>query len=131
MLCWLPADPNGVHQVVTKDAIGTPPDYADEAMAGYSAGVQAVYKDYKGPVSEAVLLEWRTFNVGYVTRVSKKSGTIFGWEFFLISLGGQAPHVLRAHMGVHCTCGEPNEIESPATHGLFCRSFPGQPRVAR
>ena len=21
------------------------------------------------------------------------------------------PHVLRAHMGVHCTCGGPNEIE--------------------
>ena len=29
----------------------------------------------------------------------------------VISLGGQAPHVLRAHMGVHRTCGEPNEIE--------------------
>ena len=48
----------------------------------------------------------------------------FGWVFFLISLGGQARHVLRAHMGR--TCGEPNEIESPATHGLFCRSFPGR-----
>jgi len=35
----------------------------------------------------------------------------FGWVFFLISLGGQAPHVLRAQMGVHRTCGEPNEIE--------------------
>ena len=35
----------------------------------------------------------------------------FGWVFFLISLGGQAPHVLRAHMGLHRTCGEPNEIE--------------------
>ena len=29
--------------------------------------------------------------------------------FFLISLGGQAPHVLGARMG-HA-CGEPNEIE--------------------
>ena len=33
----------------------------------------------------------------------------FGWVFFLISSGGQAPHVLRAHMGR--TCGEPDEIE--------------------
>ena len=31
------------------------------------------------------------------------------WVFPLVSLGGQAPHVLRAHMGP--TCGEPNEIE--------------------
>ena len=30
----------------------------------------------------------------------------------MISLGGQAPHVLRAHMG-H-TCGEPNEVELAA-----------------
>ena len=32
-----------------------------------------------------------------------------GWVFFLGSLG--LPHVLRAHMGVHRTCGGPNEIE--------------------
>ena len=31
----------------------------------------------------------------------------FGWVFFLISLGGQAPHIRP--MGR--TCGEPNEIE--------------------
>ena len=30
-----------------------------------------------------------------------------------------SPHVLRAHMGVHCACGEPNEIELTATRGLF------------
>ena len=35
---------------------------------------------------------------------------IFGWVFFLIPSGGQAPHVLRAQMGVHRTCGEPDEI---------------------
>ena len=29
--------------------------------------------------------------------------------------GGQAPHVLRAHMGVRRTCGEPNAIESAPT----------------
>ena len=42
-----------------------------------------------------------------------------GWVFFLIPLGGQAPHMLRAHMG-H-TCGEPNEIELTAAHGSFYR----------
>ena len=36
---------------------------------------------------------------------------VFGWVFFLIPLGGQAPHVLTARMGVHRTCGKPNEIE--------------------
>ena len=41
---------------------------------------------------------------------AKKAARFFGWVFLLISLGGQAPHVLRAHMGVHRTCGEPNEI---------------------
>ena len=29
----------------------------------------------------------------------------------MISSGGQAPDVLRAHMGVHRTRGEPNEVE--------------------
>ena len=37
----------------------------------------------------------------------------FGWVFFLISLGGQAPHVLRAPMWALNTRGEPNEIELP------------------
>ena len=36
----------------------------------------------------------------------------FGWVFFLISLGGQAPHVRCTPMGR--TCGEPNEIELTA-----------------
>ena len=40
-----------------------------------------------------------------------ESASIFGWVFFLISLGGRAPHVLRAHVGVHRTCGEPDGIE--------------------
>ena len=35
----------------------------------------------------------------------------------MISLGGQAPHVLKARTG-HA-CGEPNEIEMTAAHGLF------------
>ena len=30
-----------------------------------------------------------------------------------------SPHVLRAHVGVHCTCGEPNELELAATRGLL------------
>ena len=43
---------------------------------------------------------------------SRTGAVVFvGWVFFLSSLGGQAPHVLRAPMGVHRTCGEPNEIE--------------------
>ena len=69
----------------------------------------------------------------------------------MISVGGQAPHVPRAHMGVrrivdfgrrsgttraegphggatHCTCGEPNEIELTASRGCFCRSPAGTPR---
>ena len=41
----------------------------------------------------------------------------------MISLGGQAPHVLRARMG-H-TCGWPNEIELIAAHELFYRSLSG------
>ena len=45
-----------------------------------------------------------------------------GWVFFLtpiyISLGGQAQHVLRAQMWALNTCGEPNEIELTAAHGL-------------
>ena len=41
----------------------------------------------------------------------------FGWVFFLVSLGGQAPHVLRAQMGP--TCEEPNETElAPIGVGL-------------
>ena len=34
----------------------------------------------------------------------KRAVVFFGWVFFLISSGGQAPHVLRAHVGVHRTC---------------------------
>ena len=38
---------------------------------------------------------------------AKKVVMFFGWVFNLISSGGQAPHVPRAHMhmGVHHTCG--------------------------
>ena len=45
----------------------------------------------------------------------KRSGNVFGWGFYflLISLG--SPHVRP--MG-H-TCGEPNEIELTASHGLL------------
>ena len=36
---------------------------------------------------------------GTTVYVAWKRAVIFvGWVFFLISLGGQAPHVLRAHM---------------------------------
>ena len=51
--------------------------------------------------------------------IFKKNGNIFRVGIFLISVGGQAPHVLRPHMGVHRTCGEPNVIELTATHGLL------------
>ena len=44
----------------------------------------------------------------------------------MISLGGQAPHVLRAHTGR--MCGEPNEIELTPAHGLCYRSLPGTTR---
>ena len=56
---------------------------------------------------------------------STKRGNIFrvGTFFFLISLGGQAPRVLRAHVG-H-TCGEPTEIEPTAAHVLVYHPFPG------
>ena len=43
----------------------------------------------------------------------------------MISLGGQAPRVLRAHMWALNTCGEPNELELPTAHGLCYRSFSG------
>ena len=42
----------------------------------------------------------------------------FGWVLFLISSG--SPHVRCTPMGR--TCGEPNEIELPAAHGLSYRS---------
>ena len=45
---------------------------------------------------------------------TKRAVTFFGWMCFLIPLGGRALHVRMAHMGVHRTCGEPNEIELPA-----------------
>ena len=45
------------------------------------------------------------------------SGNLFRVGLFLISLGGQAPHVLQAGMGL--TCEEPNEIELTTAHGLF------------
>ena len=44
----------------------------------------------------------------------------------MIPLGGQAPHVLRAHMWALNTCGEPNEIELTAAHGFFYGSFAGK-----
>ena len=49
----------------------------------------------------------------------------FAWVFFLISFGGQAPHVLRAHMGR--TCGEPNKIELTirVLTGSLCRYLSG------
>ena len=37
------------------------------------------------------------------------TGNLFQVGLFLISLGGQAPHVLRARMGY--TCEEPDKIE--------------------
>ena len=39
---------------------------------------------------------------------NKGGVVLFGWVFFLVSLGGQAPHVQRTPMGVHRTCGGPN-----------------------
>ena len=47
--------------------------------------------------------------------------TFFGWVFVLISLGSQAPHVRCTPMGVHRTCGEPNEIESTLVGGQIER----------
>ena len=47
--------------------------------------------------------------VAYVIRNRERAVIFSGLVFFLISLGGQAPHVLRAHMGVLNTCGEPTE----------------------
>ena len=47
----------------------------------------------------------------------KRAVIHFGWVFFLISLGGRAPRVLRAHMWALNTCGEPNDIELTAAHG--------------
>ena len=44
---------------------------------------------------------------------AKRAVMFFGWVFFLVSFGGQALHVLRAHRGR--TCGEPNENELAPT----------------
>ena len=43
---------------------------------------------------------------------SGKGGNVFRGGIILVSLGGQAPHVLGAHVGR--TCGEPNEFELTA-----------------
>ena len=45
------------------------------------------------------------------TSSENRAVTFFGWVFFLISLGGQAPHLLRAHMWALRTCGGTNDIE--------------------
>ena len=60
-------------------------------------------------------LGWQ-YSVGACSK-KKRAVMFFGWVVFLISVRGQAPHVLRAHTG-H-TCGEPDEIEMTAVHGLF------------
>ena len=52
----------------------------------------------------------------------ERPATFPGWVFFLISLGGQAPHVLRAHMWALTSCGGPNEIEL-TPQGLIYRSL--------
>ena len=49
--------------------------------------------------------------------ISKETVMFCGRAFFLILLGGQAPHVLRAHVG-H-TRGEPNGTELTAAQGLL------------
>ena len=60
---------------------------------------------------------------------ARERAVIFGGGlgFFLISLG--SPRALRAHMGVQCTCGEPNEIELIAADGFFNASV--QARVSQ
>ena len=51
----------------------------------------------------------------------KRARNIFsGWVFFLISLGGQAPHVLRAHMRAgpqHVREAKRNRINHSRAHG--------------
>ena len=64
----------------------------------------------------------------------KRAVVFSGWVFYLISLGGQAPHVLRAHVWALNTRGEPNEIEwtirvlTGCSTAPFCRPF-GRPPV--
>ena len=67
--------------------------HADKPSEAYSGGNQR-------KLSTAIAL------VGASTH---RAVMFFGWVFFLISSGGQAPHVRRTHMA-H-TCGEPDEIE--------------------
>ena len=54
-------------------------------------------------------------------------GNSFKWVRLLASSG--SPHVLRAHM--RHTCGEPNEIELTAAHGVFYRCLSGWSRCLR
>ena len=53
--------------------------------------------------------------------VVKNNTDVFGWVFSFILLGSQ--HVLRAHMGVRCTRGEPTGIELAAAHRFVYRLF--------
>ena len=66
-------------------------------------------------------------NEPYASR--KRAANFFRLGFFLISLGGQAPHVRP--MWALNTCGEPNEIELTAAQGLFYRSLLGTSGVGR
>ena len=53
--------------------------------------------------------------------LKERGFNVFRLGILLISLG--SPRVLRARMG-H-TCGEPDEIDSPAIHGFVSAPFPG------
>ena len=79
-----------------------------------------VSHEIDGKIGGKMRTAYGSGNAGMGTTASRKCGAIFrAGIFFLISLGGQAPHVRpMAH-----TCGERNEIELTAAHRLFYRSY--------
>ena len=85
-----------------------------ETMANYKPG--DICREYIWRYAEAVHSDVKygqsNCQLGLCTGEStkkKKGGDVFRVGIFLFSLGGQAPHVPRAHMGHRC--GEPTGIE--------------------
>ena len=73
-----------------------------------SDGVWGTFKTLFDTNGDGVVT-FAEFRCSWRTRTRTRGVMFCGWVFYLISLGGQAPHVLWAHMGR--ACGGPNEIE--------------------
>ena len=94
-------DAEDVQRKVARRALAPDPDLRDlrqrrlgRARVGRGRGVAAL-----GAVVGAPARKVRPLVRVVLLTLQKRAVAFSGWVFFLISLGGQAPHVLRAHMG--------------------------------